>query len=116
MRMPLPNIIFSYNEQDTLNRANNDFSILEDLYNMSQFECFIKPESGFSSAAQLIGMHKITIYPQICNWHTESSLNQSILHITGSGIIFYNTNMHAASFHNFDEITKQHRHEIQQLF
>lgn len=117
MRMPLPNISFDYAKNNTgTNRADNDISIIEDLYNMAQFDCLIKPESGFSAAAQLIGNHKILIYPQIISWNTNTSLNQAMLQIIGSGIVFHNYKTLNTSYFNFDEITTQHRQFTKELF
>lgn len=38
-------------------------STLEDLFNMSRFDCIIRPRSGFSFVAQLIGNPKIVCHP-----------------------------------------------------
>lgn len=43
-------------------------STLADLYLMSQFDCLIRPDSSFSMAAQIVGNHKIIIWPTKYTW------------------------------------------------
>jgi len=60
-----PNITFACREQG--NRY--DTNILEDFFAMIKFDCLIRPHSHFSMSAQLIGNHKIVIYPRIGVWY-----------------------------------------------
>ncbi|HVW99408.1 MAG TPA: hypothetical protein VHA52_03065 [Candidatus Babeliaceae bacterium] len=65
----LPNITYGY---------NNSGSLIHDCYHMAQFDCLIKSTSTFSSIAQLIGDHMITIIP------TESFWDSNILVINNT--------------------------------
>ncbi|MCX5925451.1 MAG: hypothetical protein NT124_04145 [Candidatus Dependentiae bacterium] len=58
------NIVFDSRE------SGNDHmnSILDDLYSMADFDCLIRPQSGFSKTAQLLGDHKLIIYPTEARW------------------------------------------------
>jgi hypothetical protein len=40
-----------------------DQHVLEDLFKMAQFDCLIRPKSAYSVIAQVIGSHKIILYP-----------------------------------------------------
>ncbi|MGB8367544.1 MAG: hypothetical protein WCD44_04255, partial [Candidatus Babeliales bacterium] len=42
--------------------------VVEDLYNMARFDCLIRSGSSFAVAAQLLGNHKIVIYPKSLQW------------------------------------------------
>ncbi len=42
--------------------------VIEDFYNMSRFDCLIRSGSHFAIAAQLLGSHKIIIYPKHWRW------------------------------------------------
>ncbi len=42
--------------------------VIEDFYNMSCFDCLIRSGSHFAVAAQLLGNHKIIIYPKHWKW------------------------------------------------
>lgn len=47
-------------------KKDNDYEkyILEDLYHMAECDCLIRSNSYFSQAAQLLGSHKIVLYPK----------------------------------------------------
>jgi len=45
-----------------------NLNVVEDFYNMSCFDCLIRPASHFFLAAQLLGNHKIIIYPKHWKW------------------------------------------------
>ncbi len=51
-------------------RIKNDSSnpILDDLFNMARFDCLIRPESHFSKIADIIGRHRIIIFPHTMHW------------------------------------------------
>ena len=42
---------------------------LEDLFNMTYFDYFIRGGSNYAQIAQLIGRYKIVIYPKSASWH-----------------------------------------------
>jgi len=74
-----PNITFGYRESDNRHDAN----VLEDFFAMTKFDCLIRPDSLFSQAAQLIGKHKIIIYPQKAQWDNNKLIIKKV------GIIFH---------------------------
>ena len=52
-------------------RENNnahDQNVLQDLFDMAQFDCLIRSGSNFPQIAQLIGNHKMVIYPRDFEW------------------------------------------------
>ncbi len=49
-------------------RQSDNAHVIEDFYNMSRFDCLIRSGSHFAIAAQLLGNHKIIIYPKHCKW------------------------------------------------
>lgn len=55
-----PRIVFGCRTKNN----SHDKNVLEDFFGMSKFDCLIRPESGFSRAAQLIGNHKLVIAPK----------------------------------------------------
>lgn len=69
-RVNLPNIIWAEREPT----AHYKDSVIEDLYNMSQFDCIIRPDSYFSRTAELVGNPKIVLYPLGHEWK-ESTLS-----------------------------------------
>ena len=51
------------------NRGNaHDAHVVEDFYNMARFDCLIRSGSNFGLAAQLLGSHKVVIYPKHWQW------------------------------------------------
>jgi len=51
------------------NRGNtHDAHVVEDFYNMARFDCLIRSGSNFGLAAQLLGNHKVVIYPKHWQW------------------------------------------------
>lgn len=50
--------------------GSNTSNVLEDLFSMSKCDCLIRPNSSFSQMAQLIGNHKVIIYPREAVWET----------------------------------------------
>ena len=86
-RVSLPNITFSCVRRDVKEGKEDDFMI-EDLYNMSRFDCLIKAESAFPLAAQLMGKHKVIIYPQEAQKYEKKVLNQFFIDVKNASIIF----------------------------
>jgi len=58
------NITFSCRSRGNMHKAH----VVEDFYNMSRFDCFIRSGSHFALAAQLLGNHKVIIYPKHWRW------------------------------------------------
>lgn len=58
------NITFSYRTAGNKHNKN----VLEDFFAMTQFDCLIRPASSFSKMVQLLGNHKIIIYPKDATW------------------------------------------------
>ena len=50
--------------------ANNTYhtNVLEDLFTMMDFECLIRPDSGFSQTADFFGHHTLVIAPKSHKW------------------------------------------------
>ncbi len=59
-----PNITFGCRQSGNC----HDKNVLEDLFSMAQFDCLIRSGSNFPQIAQLIGNHKVVIYPKGANW------------------------------------------------
>ncbi len=110
------NITFACRKDDTYDVDSNKQSLFEDIHAMSHFDCLIKPESGFALIAQLIGNHKIIIYPQDSATLIEPPLNQAYLLIDNVSIIFRDHNTNSAKFFSFNEITEEHKKHVLQLF
>jgi hypothetical protein len=45
---------------------------IDDYYNMAQTDCLVRASSNFSRAAQLLGNHKIVIYPKSTHWYADA--------------------------------------------
>jgi hypothetical protein len=58
------NITFSYRKSGNAHDAH----VIEDFYNMARFDCLIRAGSHFAIASQLLGNHKIIIYPKGFKW------------------------------------------------
>ncbi len=58
------NITFSCRNRGNVHNAH----VVEDFYNMSRFDCLIRSGSHFGLAAQLLGNHKVIIYPKHWKW------------------------------------------------
>jgi hypothetical protein len=57
-----PAVKFIYREFGNKHNAN----VLDDFFAMAHCDCLIRPASCFSELSQLIGNHKVTIYPISC--------------------------------------------------
>lgn len=51
---------------------------IDDYYNMAQTDCLIRPSSNFSRAAQLIGNHKLIIYPKKAEWRKDAVIVNTV--------------------------------------
>jgi len=49
-------------------RNRGNAHVVEDFYNMARFDCLIRSGSNFGLAAQLLGNHKVVIYPKHWQW------------------------------------------------
>ncbi len=58
------NIIFSCRSRSNTHNTH----VVEDFYNMARFDCLIRSGSHFPLAAQLLGDHKVIIYPKHWEW------------------------------------------------
>lgn len=58
------------NIQFDCRKENQDFTntMMQDFYNMAQFDCLIRPDSTFSICIQLIGDHDLVIAPDQFHW------------------------------------------------
>jgi len=57
-------LTFSYRTAANSHNTN----VLEDLFNMTRFDCLIRPASSYSKIAQLLGNHTIIMYPNRSRW------------------------------------------------
>lgn len=57
-------ITFSCRESDNSHKNN----VLEDLFTMMDFDCLIRPDSGFSQIAEFFGKHSLVIAPKSYTW------------------------------------------------
>jgi len=69
-----PNITFDCREYGNFHNKN----IVEDLWAMAQFDCLIRGWSHFPGIAQIIGDHKIIIYPLTCFWSDDTLIMDEI--------------------------------------
>lgn len=115
-RITLPNITLTCNKQDACVRHISGNAIIEDIYNMSRFDCLIKAESGFSLTSQFIGDYKIIIVPMETKRLMASDLNQFFIEVTGTGIVFYNSLTNDLKALKFDEVTQEHKDQALSLF
>lgn len=51
---------------------------IDDYYNMAQADCLIRASSNFSRAAQLIGNHKVVIYPKSTHWYNDAVIVDNV--------------------------------------
>jgi hypothetical protein len=72
----LPHITFACNKHNA--------SMLEDFFAMTQFDCLIRPVSGFSYFPQVLGKHKIIMYPLHLAW-----IKPNLLIVNKVGIIHF---------------------------
>jgi hypothetical protein len=59
-----PNIIFVCREHDNHHAKN----VLEDIFAMAQYDCLIRSGSNYPQISQMIGNHKVVIWPKACKW------------------------------------------------
>jgi hypothetical protein len=62
--LQIDTITFDYRPAGNKHNAN----VLEDFFNIARFDCLIRSGSNFAQMAQLIGDHKIVIYPKNAHW------------------------------------------------
>lgn len=66
--------------RDSSNQETN--TILEDFFAMTKFDCLIRPQSAFSICAQLIGNHKIVLFPEKAVWQGSKLIITDVGNIT----------------------------------
>lgn len=71
------NLVFSCSDVPWASR------VTDDLFLMAQFDCLIRSCSNFAGVAQLLGNHKIIIFPRDYEW------NNNFLHICKTSIIIF---------------------------
>ncbi len=52
----------------------HDCNVLDDLFAMKDFDFLIRPESGLSLFSQILGNHKLVIYPLHATWQDDTTL------------------------------------------
>jgi hypothetical protein len=70
--LAMPHIRFDFRDSEN----GPDEHVVDDMINMSRFDCLIRSESSFSKIADIIGNHKLILFPHAHRWH------QGVLHIT----------------------------------
>lgn len=64
------NITYDCRKRGNFHRAH----VVEDFYNIARFDCLIRSSSSFAIAAQLLGNHKLVIYPKYLQWEGSKLL------------------------------------------
>jgi hypothetical protein len=59
-------------------------NVIDDYWNMAQFDCLIRAASNFSRSAQLLGDHKIILFPKHAGWIDDKNIVDVV------GIALYN--------------------------
>ncbi len=70
-----PNITYGCRQKGN----HYDCNVIDDLFNMVRFDCFIRSGSNFPQVAQLLGNFKVVLYPRHAQW-------RSMLHIYDVGM------------------------------
>lgn len=87
-------------------------NILDDVYQMSRFDCLIKSSSHFAWISQLIGDHKIIIYPQLATWDSTNN----IIKIIKTGIFFNESDNRKITYMQFTTLDDEHRQKAKKVF
>jgi hypothetical protein len=75
--LAMPHITFDF--RATENGPNEH--VVDDMINMSRFDCLIRSESSFSKIADIIGHHQVILFPHARQWQNN------VLHITEMTVI-----------------------------
>jgi hypothetical protein len=59
-----PNITYACRETDNHHAKN----VLEDIFAIAQYDCLIRSGSNYPQISQMIGDHKVVIWPKSCKW------------------------------------------------
>src|SRR5439155_21357397 len=89
-----PNIQFDCRKE----KNQHNMNVLDDYWNMAQFDCLIRSSSLFSCSAQLLGNHKIIISAQHGEWIGD------ILVINKIGITVYNKKKNSLNEKTFNPL------------
>lgn len=81
----------------------HDKNVLEDLFSMAQFDCLIRAESNLSWVAQILGNHKIIIFPVRAQWRRDRVIVDCVNIILRDSVknIFM-------QYQSFNDIAKEH--------
>lgn len=71
-----PNIQFHYKDNQKLSFTEK---VLQDIYNMSRFDVLIRSQSYFARAIELIGNHKLIIYPLRFHWENNKLIMNTMV-------------------------------------
>ena len=115
-RINLSNISFACNVNDGSPRDEDRNAMAEDLYNMSRFDCLIKADSGFAFIAQMMGNHKIVLFPETARISFNSELNQFFIVIEDVCMVFHNPDQQTTKIFKCNTITEEHSNQASQLF
>ena len=75
------NITFSCRDKGNVHNVH----VVEDFYNMACFDCLIRSSSSFALAAQLLGNHKVIMYPKHFKWVGKKLIIDEVIIIDKRG-------------------------------
>jgi len=104
-----PNITFDCREHDNHHAKN----VIDDLWAISQFDCLIRGWSHFPSVAQMIGNHKIIMFPKKYFWSNKKLIMPEIC------IILHDDQKNVLNAHTYivsDNIDEALYQEINHIF
>ncbi|MFA6263008.1 MAG: hypothetical protein WCW33_00140 [Candidatus Babeliales bacterium] len=87
-------------------------NILDDVYQMSRFDCLIKSSSHFAWVSQLMGAHKIIVYPQLSEWDKVNKM----ISIVKVGIFFNEGHKKGVIYMPFASLKEGHQKMARHLF
>jgi hypothetical protein len=93
-RVNKQNIIFD------CHNTSSSSSIIDDYWNIAQFDCLVRSASNFSRASQLLGNHRIVISASHGSWHEDALLIDKINVFIQNGITYKHL------FYKINEINK----------
>lgn len=106
-RINKTNIAFTYNQHS---QSDSELlSMLNDIHLMAQYDCLIRPQSDVAFIAQLVGNHKIVMWPQTTMGKMEQLLNQVMIVVDNVTIFFHNRRTHFIKCCECNVVTDSHK-------
>lgn len=69
-------ITFYYDDNRTSSSSDR---IIQDLYNMARFDVFLRSQSYFARTAELMGNHRMVIYPLKARWESKKLIMSTVV-------------------------------------